>query len=72
MKKNPEVEVILKNWLREHGYEGLYHSDSFCACRLEDLIPCDGPNMDCQVGYLDPCDCPDGHDFHIGPKEEKP
>lgn len=70
VKKNPEVDDIIHDWLIAHGYDGLYHSDTDCGCRLDNLIPCNAIDGECQAGYLDPCDCSDGHDFHVGPKED--
>ena len=68
------VTDIVKGWLIERGYDGLYRED--CGCALEDLMICDG-NAECEPGHKIPCDpetCPVNGDcpFHIGPREEKP
>ena len=57
------VKEIIKQYLREHGYDGLY-SDNECGCEIDDLGPCDGTLDDCMPGYKVPCDCGD-HNFHI-------
>lgn len=67
---NPNVREIVAEWLKEHGYEGLYSPD-YCACENADLMPCDEPCESCRAGYKRPCpgeDCPmgGGCDFHIG------
>lgn len=50
MDKNPDIEDIIADWLKEHGYDGLYNEE--CACPLDDLYPCyGGPCYDCQAGY---------------------
>lgn len=63
------VREIVEQYLKAHGYDGLYYSEVSCGCRIGDLQPCDGPCQDCIAGYDVPV--PDGHseaDFWIGPK----
>ena len=68
------VRNIVSEWLRKHGYDGLYTED--CGCVLDDLMPCSGPyefSTSCNPGYRNPCpgadecyldgDC----EFHVGP-----
>ena len=68
----PNLKEIIKEYLEENGYDGLYYDD--CACSVEDLIPCDEPNTNCQPGYKGACnggDCDGDCDFHIyGDKAE--
>jgi hypothetical protein len=63
------VAGIVADWLREHGYEGLYWQSGDCGCELADLMPCGEPNPSCKAGYRGPCDehCElgGGCDFHI-------
>ena len=62
----PTIKEIVKEYLETNGYEGLFYPGE-CACELEDLMPCDEPNMNCEPGYKEPCDpkeCGD-HEFHI-------
>lgn len=65
------VKEILKQWLKEHGYDGLYIPDE-CACELDDIAPCccQESVLACEPGYKTPCDCGD-HNFHIGPDKPK-
>jgi len=71
------VREIVADWLKAHGYDGLWRDG--CSCQSDDLMPCDWlngeDNADCEPGYKTPCDpatcsadgdCP----WHIGPKEE--
>ncbi len=52
---------ILIEWLKEHGYDGLYDDDD-CGCTLDNLMPCEScPDM-CLPGHLTHRDC-------IGPKQ---
>ena len=60
-----DVRNIIKDWLKEHGYDGLFNDE--CGCDLNDLMPCDRDCGECQPGYKQPCDCRRGYDFHIRP-----
>lgn len=48
------VLEIVKNHIKLHGYDGLFNSEVGCACRNQDLFPCDGSYgcTDCRPGYL--------------------
>lgn len=66
---SPTVKEIVEEYLRQHGYDGLYHSVGECACEVGDLWPC-YPDMsfDCCAGVRAPCDCGEC-DFHIVERE---
>jgi len=67
------VKEILKKWLKDNGYGGLYSDYMECGCNLEDLLPCEEVHQDCRAGVEIPCDgsCPEGScDSHIVPKGE--
>ena len=49
------VEDIVRAYLEEHGYDGLYNEDAECACLASDLFPCCGEPDHCEAGYR--CDC---------------
>lgn len=66
------INEIVKNYLNEKGYDGLYRPGT-CACKIDDLMSCDNFEMDCEAGYLLTgenvhCDNCEGSpcDFHIG------
>ena len=68
------VQTILVEWLKEHGYDGLY-SDGDCCCGVDDLVPCGENPSSCEPGYKVPCPGPamcwwGGCEFHIA--AEKP
>jgi len=46
------VGKILRTWVGDHGYDGLYEPRIECGCRLKDLMPCDGAQESCKPGYL--------------------
>ena len=69
------VKEIVKAYLEENGYDGLFQDD--CACKIDDLMrfmPCDPLPENCMAGYLKkPChpgkywNCE--YDFIIGEKK---
>ena len=62
------VREIVAQWLRDHGYDGLYH-DGDCGCLLDDLMPCCDSCDNCEPGYKQPGD--GDADFYVGPTKEK-
>lgn len=59
------VRTMLKEWLDQHGYDGLYSPTGGCACERDDLIPCSGEGVEhCEPGYRIECD---GCDFDADP-----
>ena len=73
MRNNPDVRDILKAWLKEHGYDGLYNEE--CGCEVDDLSPGDCMTTHCTAGYKvdydGACPCGEGCDFHIQKSREK-
>lgn len=63
------VQEMIRAYLESNGYDGLFNPGE-CCCKKDDLAPCEYIQMDCQAGYLAPCDCQDEHEFHI--QEMKP
>jgi len=49
MKAIPTVKEIVKAYLKEHGYDGLY--GEYCGCEVDDLMVCDEACEDCVPGY---------------------
>ena len=41
------IKEIVTEYLKSHGFDGLYHDD--CGCDLQDLMPCDEPNLNCRA-----------------------
>jgi hypothetical protein len=64
------LQPLVLQALEQGGFDGLYipsdHCEDGCACKLDDLMPCDDPSMDCRPGYLQPL-TPAECDFVIGP-----
>lgn len=53
-EENPSVRLIIRAWLMDHGYDGLYGDE--CGCGLDSLAPCDSPHLtDCRAGYKRMC-----------------
>lgn len=67
------VAEIIREYLKEKGYDGLFNSDAECACLVSDLCPgCGCPYDECEPGYRKECDCGEGHGFHIAAGSPKP
>jgi hypothetical protein len=45
-----DVKQIVTEWLKEHGYDGLYF-ESDCGCLLDDLMCCEECFDTCMPGY---------------------
>ena len=54
------IREIVQDWLKEHGYGGLYCEGSECGCPIDNLMDCGGPMntwpsiTDCHPGYKRP------------------
>ena len=46
-----ELHEILKEWLKDNGYDGLVDDELECVCDLNDLMPCGQPSVHCEAGY---------------------
>ena len=74
--KTLSIKDILNDWLKLHGFDGLYCPGE-CACKVGDLFPCDDgvegiESGTCEPGYLRPAD-PEyegEYEFFIGPDKE--
>lgn len=67
------VREILKTWLVQNGYDGLYWDFQECGCLADDLMPCESCPDECQPGYKIPCECPDEEhgEWIIGPRRSE-
>jgi len=45
------VKQIVKKYLADNGYDGLYAGE--CGCRRTDLFPCDTDPGKCKPGYIE-------------------
>lgn len=60
----PDVQEILEQWLKEHGYDGLVNPDETCGCVLDDLCPCGTPSLsECVAGYKITRDDPEWEEY---------
>ena len=44
------LQQIVADGLRAGGFDGLCRGD--CGCRLDDLMPCHEPGIDCVAGHI--------------------
>jgi len=61
-----DVKEIVKEYLKDHGYDGLYH-DSDCGCTFGDLMCCEASYDDCRPGVF----YPEKGEGWIGPRVDK-
>lgn len=53
---NPDVEKIVREYLTEHGYDGLFdpNNEDGCGCTKDNLYCCDAKDVcssECTAGY---------------------
>jgi len=66
------VKKIVKKYLKENGYYGLYNLEGECGCTKDDLFPCESCPDECEAGYLIDDPQESGDDFYgIGPKKQQ-
>jgi hypothetical protein len=55
------IKLIVEDWLKSHGYDGLCNPEIPCGCLSGDLAPCGELHEDCQPGHREDvgesCDC---------------
>jgi hypothetical protein len=62
------VKEIVKKYLEDNGFDGLFSDSWECGCEIDDLMPCEEPQQACEPGYKIPCNCGEGCNWHIGPE----
>jgi hypothetical protein len=45
------VKEIIKKYLEENGYDGLYYEGRPCGCCIDELLACDSVCANCVPGY---------------------
>ena len=63
------IKEIIKQYLEEHGYDGLYSCCVDCACSLDELFGCEYPQPDCTPGYMIPAPKDSGCKYLIVPEK---
>lgn len=67
------VFEIVKDYLRNNEYDGLYNTQIPCACTLGDFMPCGEPSPHCEPGYRGrdvKCDCDPDIEFYISKEKD--
>ena len=44
------IREIVRDWLREHGYDGLYYEDCGCSVEPDQIMMCGEPSDGCRAG----------------------
>ena len=69
MQKCPEIIEIVKDWIKNSEYDGLYCVGE-CACSLPDLFPCSPDwGLECCAGY-EKKDVTGEYYFIVGPDKQ--
>ena len=53
-----QVRIIVSDWLKANGYDGLVNGDGECGCPIDDLMPCENSIAglgDCEPAYQFEC-----------------
>ena len=61
------VLEIIKQYLKEKGYDGLYSDIGECACTIEEVENCGCIGEECMPGYLQECEEGNEYDYSIVP-----
>jgi len=66
------LRSIVKEWLAERGYDGLYSPDG-CVCDMKEIMACGEPGVKCRPGTRRPLrkgekPYDNNYRFKIGPK----
>ena len=61
-----DVLEIVKKYLEDNGFDGLFNVNGECACPVGALCQCDECFSECEPGYrVEGCTCGQGCDYHI-------
>lgn len=65
------VLEIVREYLKENGYDGLCNPELECGCGLDDLAPCGEMGMDCEPAYVAESPEDPDHDYLYFPTERE-
>jgi hypothetical protein len=66
------TKEIIRKYLQDNGFDGLWNQDDECGCEITDLCPCGNSFEFCEPGYKRPGEIGEDFDFTVGPdKMEK-
>ncbi len=59
IRKKINVKTILSEYLKQHGYDGLFNAEleCGCGCTIDDLFPCEADFSECEPAYKLECPC---------------
>jgi len=57
IRKKINVKTILSEYLKQHGYDGLFNAELECGCTIDDLFPCEADFSECEPAYKLECPC---------------
>lgn len=60
-----DAKEIIKHYLANHDFDGLYNEQFECGCEIEDLDPCDDGIGNCEPAYKAPCHCGEKCQWHM-------
>ena len=57
IRKKINVKTILSEYLKQHGYDGLFNAELECGCTIDDSFPCEADFSECEPAYKLECPC---------------
>jgi hypothetical protein len=80
----PDVLGIVREWLEDHGYDGLMNSEQGCCCLIDNLNACSevfadcepgkkcahDPGVECDYDKKEECQCEEEWDYQMYSKKE--
>lgn len=49
------IKEIILDYLKKNNYDGLCNPDVECGCGIDDFMPCDNIDINCQPAYKKLC-----------------
>lgn len=65
IRKKINVKTILSEYLKQHGYDGLFNAELECGCTIDDSFPCEADFSECEPAYKLECPCENEGEYDV-------